>query len=245
MEATPKQLDEHAQRINAFLQELCGENQPAPLVRLDHEVISLATSCPTAIRRDVTTDLGLREIALQLPIPNSKKPRFWIGLHEKWEWTSKHRLRFVECGLRVYFGERSEEPVQFLRLEWVAPDRGRDGVDIYHGAHAAHPHWHVDSSALIGQEDYIRSLETLTAPNVVVSAEEFNENSVQDFTPARQLFDFSWIQFMHFPAQAQWMHKRWDGKQMPGPHQSEPATTEQLFYWWCGALKYLLAELPR
>lgn len=244
MEATPTELRKHATRINAVLQNTCDASDPAPLVHLTDGTITLATSCPRALSREVTTDLGLREIALRLPIPDNRNPRFWIAMQEQWKWRSKHRACFVECGLRLYMGDRSEEAIQFLRLEWVAPISDDDGIQIYQGKHAGHPHWHVDRSALVGQEEYFRSLETLTAPAPEVEVEEFGEADSVGAT-AQPLLDFSWLQKIHLPARAQWMQSEWDGNQVPGPHQCEPINLEELIHWWAGALRYFSAELPR
>ena len=196
MEATRTELQEHTQRINAILQETCDASHPAPLIHLTDRIIALAPSCPPPLRREVTTDLGVREIALRLPIPDTRNPRFWIAMQEQWEWRSKHRACFVQCGLRLYMGERSEEAVQFLRLEWVAPTL-HGGVQSYQGIHAGHPHWHVDRSALIGEEESRRSLEILTAPAPQIEAEEFSETAILGSPAALPLLDFSWLQYIH------------------------------------------------
>jgi hypothetical protein len=236
-------LEKHTTRVNAVLQDVCEAPSPAPLVHLVDGTITLAMSGssagPNALCREVTTDLGSREIALRLPIPDTHDPRFWIAIHEQWEWTSKNRVCFVQCGLRFYIGTRGEEAIQFLRLEWVAPTI-HDGVESYQGAHAGHPHWHVDRSALAGQEDYLRSLELLTAPAPQTETEEFSSAGVQIRPP----FDFSWLQNIHLPARAQWMLSEWDGQHVPGPHQCEPNNLDELTHWWAGALRYFSTELP-
>jgi hypothetical protein len=241
MEATRTELQEHTKRINAVLQVVCDAPNPAPLVQLTDGTIALATSCPGPLRREVTTDLGIREIALRLPIPNSNNPRFWIAMQEQWEWRTKHRACFVQCGLRLYMGDRSEAAIQFLRLEWVAPTL-HGGVESYQGGHAGHPHWHVDRSVLVGPEEYFRSLEMLTAPSPE-EAEDFGEASASDSTIAQPLLDFSWLQRIHLPARAQWMQVEWDGSQVPGPHQCEPISLNELVRWWAGALRYVSIEL--
>ena len=241
MEATRTELREHTKRINAILQATCDASDPAPLVQIIDGTIVLATSCPSTLRREVTTDLGVREIALRLPIPNTTNPRFWIAMQEQWVGTRKHRARFVQCGLRLYMGERNEDAIQFLRLEWVAPTL-HDGVQSYQGAHAGHPHWHVDRSVLIGPGEYFRSLETLTAP-VHQEAEDFGEASALDSAAMEPLLDFSWLQKIHLPARAQWMQLEWDGSQVPGPHQCEPNSLDELARWWAGSLKYVSIEL--
>lgn len=241
MEATLAELQEHTSRINAILQQTCDALNPAPLVHLANGTIALATSCPSILRREVTTDLGVREIALRLPIPGAHNPRFWIAMQEQWEWVSRHRACFVQCGLRLYMGDRSEEAIQFLRLEWVAPTV-LDGVQNYQGTHAGHPHWHIDRSALIGPDEYFQSLESLTAP-APEDAEEFGEAATSS-NSTRPLLDFSWLQSIHLPARAQWMHSEWDGTQVPGPHQCEPNSLDELVHWWAGALRYVSVELP-
>jgi hypothetical protein len=241
MEVTRTELQKHVSQLNAILQETCDASDPAPFVNLINDsTIALAPSCPVALRREVTTDLGNRELALRLPIPDSRNPKFWIGIQEVWKWKTRHRVAFVECGLRVYIGERNDDAAQFLRLEWVAPDRNSDGSLAYHGAHAGHPHWHVDRSALIGKEDYLRSLMAPTE----IGTEEFGD-AAQMNIPLPPTVDFSWIQEMHLPARAQWMHSKWDGVEVPGPHQCEPENLEELAHWWAGALRYVSAELPR
>jgi hypothetical protein len=244
MEVTRTELQNHVTRVNAVLQDACDSSSPAPLAHLVDGTISLAGSCPRSVCREVTTDLGVRELALRLPIPDTENPHFWIALQEHWRWKSKHRVSFVECGLRLYIGYRSEAAVQFLRLEWVAPDTDAAGVQVYQGIHAGHPHWHIDRSALVGQEDHLRSLEVLTSPPPDLEAEEFDENATP--TASQQpLFDFSWIQHIHLPARAKWMESEWDGIEVPGPHQCEPSNLDELTHWWAGALRYFTTELPR
>src|SRR5208283_3684867 len=109
MEATPAQLRKHTTRINAVLQEICDASNPAPLVQEVDGTIALARSCPGTLCREVTTDLGSRETALRLPIPDVRHPLFWIAIREQWDWKSKHRIRFRECALRLYAGAREEE----------------------------------------------------------------------------------------------------------------------------------------
>lgn len=239
IDVTRTELQNHTSQINAVLQETCDVRNPAPLVRLDDATIALAPSCPPALSREVTTDLGHRGIALRLPIPDARNPKFWVAIQERWQWKTRHRACFIECGLKFYAGDRSEGATQFLRLEWAAPTRDALGVLAYKGAHAGHPHWHVDLYALLGQVDYLRSLQILTAPTPGPDAEEFSELST-----AQPLVDFSWLQDMHLPARAQWMQSKWDGAEIPGPHQCEPNNLGELTHWWIGALRYVSAELP-
>jgi hypothetical protein len=203
MDVKHADLPKHATRINVVLKEICDTSHPAPLIQESDGVISLATSCPPALSRTVTTDLGGRELALRLAIPDARNPRFWIAMREEWEWRpkkNKHRVYFRACSLRLYAGDRSEEAVQFLRLEWVAPDSGEDGMPIYQGTHAGHPHWHVDKSALVGQEAYLRLLEIETAPAPQV--EEFSEATIAVSSEAKPFCDLSWLQKIHLPARA-------------------------------------------
>jgi len=245
MEVTRTELQKHVAKVNAVLQETCDASDPAPLVQLVDGTITLAPSCPAALCRQVTTDLGVREIALRLPIPDPRSPRFWVAMHEQWNWKGRHRVCFNQCGLRLYVGDRSEDAIQFLRLEWAAPILDDDGIASYQGKHAGHPHWHIDRSALAGQEDYVRSLEILTTPRSQGGPEEFSVATVQNDAPFQPLLDFSWIKDMHLPARAQWMHTEWDGFKVPGPHQCEPTSLDELTHWWIGALRYVSAELPR
>jgi len=244
MDVKYAELQKHAAKINAVLLQTCDTSHPAPLVQENDGHIAISTSCPPTLSRRVTTDLGGTEIALRLPIPDVHNPRFWIGIHEQWEWrakTGKHKVYFLACGLRVYAGDRGEAAVQFLRLEWVAPASGEDGIPVYQGAHAGHPHWHVDKSALVGQEAYLQSLAIRTASEPQV--EEFSEAAVS--AEAQPLLDFSWLRNVHLPARAQWMQLEWDGTKVPGPHQCEPVSLEELANWWAGALRYVSTELRR
>lgn len=246
MEATSTQLNKHAQSVNSVLQIVCDVPDPMPLVQLSDGTITLARSCPPALSREVTSDLGVRETAMRLPtLPPTENPRFWIAMHELWEFKGRHKVRFVQCGLRLYMGDRSEQPVQFLRLEWVAPDVEADGEQNYHGKYAGHPHWHIDSSALLNQEEHFRLLEALTSPSatVKVEPEEFGSEVLEP--PPAALLDFSWLQTIHLPARAHWMQSEWDGRTVPGPHQCEPENPEQLTRWWAGAIRYCASELSR
>ena len=135
------------------------------------------------------------------------------------------------------------EALQFLRLEWVAPTVDPEGAEVYDGKHAGHPHWHIDRAALVGEDDYLKALETLTLPEQRTDAEVFRPAVNQ--TPPRFVHDCSWLPKMHLPAQAGWMHVEWDAHKVPGPHQSEPESMRELDQWWAGALRYLITELPK
>jgi len=245
MEAKPTDLKGHASKIGRILDEVCGASRAGPLVLAGDLIIATANCMP--LSRRVTTDLGGGEFALRLPIPDAQQPRYWIALHEHWEWKNKHKIRFRDCGLRLYIGGKEEEAVQLLRLEWVAPTSDPDGEPIYQGKHAGHPHWHIDRSALVGPGDYWRSIEALTAPapELQPELEVFSEATV-DLIPARTrlVHDCSWLQKVHLPAEAEWMRSEWNGSAIPGPHQCEPSSLEELERWWAGALRYLVAELP-
>lgn len=247
MEIKPSLLNKHASTINSVLQETCGSPNPTPLVQSTDGVIRLAPSCPEVLCREVTTDLGIREIALRLPVPDKNQPRFWVALHEYWEWKGKHRLSFRTCALRLYMGDRSEEAIQFLRLEWMAPSMTEEGIQIYPAKHAGHPHWHIDASALAAPTDYYRSLESLTAPPTAsqTGVEEFMGAQLAEKVSAQPVLDFSWLQKLHIPARAEWMRIKWDGIKVPAPHQSEPTNLTELDHWWMGALRYVSTELPR
>jgi hypothetical protein len=244
MKATPTDLHKHTAQINAILHEICQAGDPAPLIDFSEGIITLAKSCSPVLCREVTTDFGRLETALRLPIPDILNPRFWIQIQERWEWKSAHKLSFMQCGLRLYMGVKGEEAIQFARLEWVAPTYDESGVASYRPTHAGHPHWHIDRSALVGQEDYWRSLEILTTPTPPqTQPEQFSGDTPT--APSRPLFDFSWLQNIHFPARAQWMQTEWDGQEVPGPHQCEPNNLDELTHWWGGALRYISAELSR
>jgi hypothetical protein len=96
---------------------------------------------------------------------------------------------------------------------------------------------------LIGPEEYSRSLEALTAPPPQ-DAEDFGVSATSDSFSAQPFRDFSWIQHIHLPARAHWMLQEWDGSEVPGPHQCEPKSLNELVNWWAGALRYVSKELP-
>jgi hypothetical protein len=153
MEARHAELRKHTSGINAVLKEACEAPNAGPLVWEKDLVIRTLDAAP--LSRRVTTDLGSSDFALRLPIPDTNQPRFWISLHESWEWKNRRTVRFRECGLGLYIGNEDEEAIQILRLEWVAPtfdlSRG-DQEPVYAGKHAGHPHWHIDKSALGGPD---------------------------------------------------------------------------------------------
>ena len=245
MEIKFAELNSHVSDIRVILQEICEISDPVPLVTAQDLVISAVGSTPIA--RPVTTDLGEIEVALRLPIPDAGQARFWIGLHERWAWYRKYKIRFRDCALRLYAGAIDEEALQLLRLEWVAPEY-KDGEPIYQGRHAGHPHWHIDRAALVGPEEYIHSLEVLTlpSPSPQPSLELFNsETSESGLSEPRPLQDCSWLQKIHLPAESRWMKTEWDGHEIPGPHQTEPENLKELSHWWAGALRYLTSELRR
>ena len=149
MEVKRVELTNHVTSIRRVLKEVCGVHSAAPLVRQSDEPNGImVTTAPTEdVSRRVTTDLGGTEFALGLPIPDADHPRYWIALHERWELISRHKIRFSECGLRLYVGMVDEAALQLLRLEWIAPTPNPDGEPRYLGKHAGHPHWHIDRSA--------------------------------------------------------------------------------------------------
>ena len=138
MEAKRSEMSEHASGIAQVLASLSGVKLVSPLVGTYESpasgeiVITIVSGVPNPSlpQRKVTTDLGLVETVLGLPIPDSNQPKFWIGLHESWMFLTKHRVGFKDCGIRVYMGSADEESSQFLRLEWVAPDVAKDGTEV-------------------------------------------------------------------------------------------------------------------
>jgi hypothetical protein len=226
--------------------EICHTSAASPLVREDEDqgAIVVNTFSHGQISRKVLTDLGSSEIALRIPIPDDVKPRFWIALHERWKPTGPHRLKFRDCGLRLYLGGTDEDAIQILRLEWVAPDEDPEGKPTYQGKHAGHPHWHIDRGALVGPADYLRALEVLTAPDSVLEVEDFSSTTLPSELQTPRL-DCSWLQHVHLPAHARWAQSTWDGRSVPGPHQNEPSTIQELTNWWAGSLRYFAAELSR
>jgi hypothetical protein len=244
MDINPTALARHVAKINAILQDVCKVSGPTPLVKEQDLIIT--TLGYTSASRVVTTDLGGSGFALRLPIPDPGNPNYRVGLYERWESRNRHRICFRQCGLRLYIGGPEEEPIQLLRLEWVAPTIDRDGGFTYDAKHAGHPHWHIDRAALVGPEDSARWLESSIAsqPSTHIEAEVF-EASTKSPSLGQTRRDFSWVQGMHLPAHAQWMLSEWNGRKIPGPHQCEPSSLVELERWWAGSLRYLLAELPR
>jgi hypothetical protein len=245
MDTKRTDLAEHATGISKILTEISGASGSEPLVRIFDaagSVVVRITDWSRARSRSVTTDLGQSEPALRLPVPPNR-PRLWLGLHERWEPTGRNRIRFRDCAVRLYIGASDEEALQFLRLEWVAPTLDPDGTQVYDGKYAGHPHWHIDRAALVGQDEYSHALELLTAPELASDIEVFGTGVGE--RPQRFIHDCSWLPRMHLPAQAGWMHAEWDACKVPGPHQSEPESLRQLDHWWAGALRYLIAELPK
>jgi hypothetical protein len=242
MIARAAELEGHVRALNNVLAEICDSPRVQRLVgESDGIVAVMSLSAP--LGRRVTTDLGRTEIALRLPVPDPAQPRYWIGLHELWEWKNKRTVQFRESGIRLYVGRADEDVLQFLRLEWIAPTEDPDEKVVYAGSHAGHPHWHIDRSALVGPEEQLRSLEALTTPDRPI--EEFSEATVSiGATATRLIYDCSWLQKMHLPAHASWMLRRWDGRVLPAPHQCEPESLTGLGSWWAAALRYLIAELP-
>lgn len=249
MEAKRKEIPNHATGIGRIFASVCDIDLNFPLLRIDSVsnaiVVTVGGVQPNSSipHRTVTTDLGRIESVLGLPIPEPSRPRFWVGLHELWETSGRYKLRFKDCGLRIYVGEFNEESRQFLRLEWVAPEIEKDGTLVYQGKHAGHPHWHVDRAALVGPVEHLRSLERLTRPvQEGESPEIFDSNamSTEDLVP-----DLSWFGGVHLPAQSQWMHEKWDGSALPAPHQTEPDGLQMLSTWWEGSLRYIFAELSQ
>jgi hypothetical protein len=248
MEAKRSEMSGHAKAISRVLANLCEVTLLAPLLKVsdDGNIVAITVQGgpqnSSLTQRTVTTDLGGIETVLGLPIPDRKPPKLWIGLHEAWVFRGKYKLGFKDCGIRVYIGASDEESRQFLRLEWVAPEI-KDGNAVYPGAHAGHPHWHIDRAALVGPEERLRSWQALTAP--IVAETTLEDFSVEAARPPLPLLvhDLSWLRSVHLPAQAEWMHHNWNGQVLPAPHQTEPQRLGMLTTWWEGSLRYLFAEL--
>jgi hypothetical protein len=238
MEGKSDQLANHVAKISAILQKECKISS-GPLV-IDQDLQITIPNGPMPPFRKVTTDFGSIESALELPISTQHHQRkYWIGLHEGWAPKSRHRIRFDRCSLRVYVGSTNQEPAHFLRLEWVAPEADSG---VYQGKHAGHPHWHIDRAVLAGSKTLARSLEE-PAPVQDAVVEEFDALTVsREHSQEEDLVDCSWVQSIHLPAQAGWV-KKWNGMDVPGPHQSEPDNFEALENWWTGAVRYFVHEL--
>lgn len=243
MEAKLDVFKKHQSAISVVLKDVCQLTNAGQLVQETNLSITL---CGVAPARQVTTDFGNIGAALPLPIPNVDNPRYWVGLHENWRAKNRHKVEFVDCGLRLYVGSREEEALQLIRLEWVAPTKDANGDTVYSGKHAGHPHWHIDKTALAGPDDYWRSLERLTAPELVnAGPEDFGDTVAGDMIEQPHTpYDCTWLDTMHLPAHAKWMGSKWDGRAVPGPHQSDVLNVEALEFWWNGALRYFASELP-
>jgi hypothetical protein len=237
MEAKSAQFNNHVAQISLILKNECRTSNVGALVTTQDFYITIPNG-PTPPFRKVTTDFGRIESALELPISNKRHQRkYWVGLHESWQKVSKHKIRFMDCSLRLYVGNANQEPVHFLRLEWVAPEANSGA---YQGEHAGHPHWHIDRPVLAGSKSLSRSLVE-SGQDEIPALEEFSELTFSSETILDPI-DCSWIQEVHIPAQAGWM-KKWNGTDVPGPHQSEPDDFGALENWWAGALRYFVHEL--
>jgi hypothetical protein len=246
MEAKRTELPRHVTRINSVLMEICRAPVASPLFKdlEDQGAIVVNTFDHGPLSRRVLTDLGSSEVALRLPIPDVDRPRFWIALHERWAPISRHKIRFRDCGLRLYVGSADKDAIQILRLEWVAPTEDPEGIQSYQGKHAGHPHWHIDRAALVSPADFLNSIQVLTAPAEESEVEDFGSTTISG-EPTGPRLDCSWLQYVHLPAHARWAQLAWDGQEIPGPHQSEPSSIQELTNWLTGALRYFSSELSR
>ena len=240
MECKSNQFAKHVAEISAILQRECGIPGVGALVAHEDFQVKIRSG-PMPFFRPVTTEFGVIEYALELPISTQRHQRkYWVGLHEAWQpLRSKHKIRFSHCSLRLYVGGADREPAHFLRLEWVAPDESGS----YQGKHAGHPHWHVDRVVLAGSKILGNSIDDPVPEMEASVVEEFGPLTASE--PPEESdseVDCSWIQKIHLPAQAGWINK-WDGVEIPGPHQSEPDNFEALENWWTGSLRYFVHEL--
>jgi hypothetical protein len=241
MECKRNQFDKHVSEITSILLKECQISKPQPLVTCENFQIKIRNG-PTPPFRQVTTEFDFLEYALELPVSSQRHRRkYWVAFHEGWSAVGTHRIRFRQCSLRLYVSMAKEEPMQFLRLEWIAPDEAGE----YDGKHAGHPHWHVDRAVLASSKVFAQSLEAPTNEVGQLVVEEFGpltEPSTDLVQGENALADYSWMQKIHLPAQAGWI-KKWDGTQIPGPHQSEPDDFRALENWWAGSLRYFVQEL--
>lgn len=251
MQARKREVEEHTAQISRVLAKVCELTPTRPLVRLlsgqgglhtGQVVLSVGGAIPVHSARTVTSDLGITEEVVALPVPSADSPRYWLGLHEEWAPSGRNKLDFVQCGLRLYVADLGANAAQMLRLEWVAPEK-IGGTEVFHGNRAAHPHWHIDRAALIGPFEFERSLEMITAPTCVPELESFDESAINVNMPVDLSYDCSWLPKFHLPAQSGWMTALWDGQLVPGPHQNAPLTLEYLSRWWTGSLYYVAAEI--
>lgn len=243
MELRKDELREHRNVISKTLREICQVTSAEILIQ-ETDLCTTSFGAPP-LAREVRSDLDVREWALRLPIPDEARARFWIALHECWVAEGRRKARFKDCGVRIYTGEMDQEPVQFLRLEWVAPVSGADGEPEYHGGRAGHPHWHIDRTGLVDAQREALALISLLEPlDEEVELEEFTAQTTPSDRPSESAVqDFTWISSLHLPAQSMWALQGWDGRSVPAPHQSEPNTLKELTSWWTGALRYIASEL--
>jgi hypothetical protein len=242
MEESRKGIAAHVSTVSSILREVCEAPTGIPLVAEKDWIVGIVDPHIKGVSRAVTNELGRLEPVLRLPIPDAEHPRLWFGLHERWEPVrTKRRARFCACGLRIYAGGKDERAAQILRLEWAAPTPDKFGTLEYDGGHAAHPHWHIDRSALVDVHEYLRLLEGVSKPGSE-AAEKFDEGMTSHESDLA-VRDYSWMHQIHLPALARWVEHGWDGKSLPGPHQSEPDSAAQLANWWAGSLRYLRCEL--
>jgi hypothetical protein len=238
MEGKRDQFARHTATISAILQSECKISEAGPLV-IDHEFQIAIPNRAMPPFRQVTNDSGIVSCVLELPISTKRHQRkYWVGLHESWALVSRHKIRFSQCSLRLYVGGPNQDPTQFLRLEWVAPDADSGK---YPGEHAGHPHWHIGRTVLAESTALMSTLEG-SVPDQDPAVEEFGALTGPREPPQGEDFvDWSWVQNIHLPAQAGWI-KKWNGTDIPGPHQSEPDNFEALENWWAGALRYFVHE---
>lgn len=197
----------------------------------------------------VISDIGVQESVVGLAGVSVKRPSLWLGLHEHWTYDGSRYLCFKELGLRVYFGTRDAEGSgtdlrQLLRAEWLAPEI-RDGFVNPLGAHAGHPHWHIDHLVVNAG---------LPSLQLQWEDEPRTDEDIRDFEPAEarrndedrdaHIDDCAWLQRVHFPAQTNWCEQEWtDTVARPFPHQKPPASLVEVQRWALGVIRYLRMEL--
>lgn len=246
MRIRERELVDHLDRVTDALRTVCGLARSIrvfgyPKNEAEINVGIVAPLSDNVVQ--VTSDNGLIERVLGLPIPSSRDRRYWIGMHETWRRVGRHQIEFGNCGLRVYTGRRAEDLVQFLRLEWVAPRIESDGSVHFQGGHAAHPHWHIDTSALAGEAEYLAFLERVTTPEMG-EVEEFGPTT-KTRIQRRSERGFEWLKKVHFPAHAGWMMELWPDVNLRGPHQNVLSELESLSNWWVGAIHYIAQEIKK
>jgi hypothetical protein len=191
-------------------------------------------------------------------VPN-ESPVYWINWYEEWapQRTAASRfLRFHTSAITVFYGVSDAPKHQLLRAEWAGVEAVKDGIDVFQGKGAAHPHWHIDAVRSY-ITDFRRHLEDLSRDielrrNLAIDRiREFgDEDAEQDVSqllvskplslpPERELI---WTA-AHLALSARWSEQSWPG--VEGPHSSHacgPTDLPNIRNWLTSCVRYIQAE---